>query len=284
MAITKKDLAEKIKRRLGYPMIKVELDPRQIDDAIDYARDKFIKWAIGQATQETYFTVLLSAGQNFYDLPVGVTEVLSYDDSGSAYGINTLFTIDNFLYSRGVFDPIFWTAGEDYSLVSYHIARDFLDTVKKYTPSVYNWKYHRFTNQLEIHPSPPCNNALDIPVSGSECDGTISYATVDSPGFVLLRTYMMSGSQYVDTDRGWTPQDSFENFYTSDWIFDYALAECKIMLGRIRTKFAQFASIGNAGIALDGDTLISEGIEEKRELKETLQLEENWEGFPIMIG
>ena len=83
MATTKKQLAEKIKRRLGYPMVKVELHPRQIEDAIDYARDKFIKWATGQATSETFFTLLLSAGQNFYDLPVGVTEVLSYDDKGS---------------------------------------------------------------------------------------------------------------------------------------------------------------------------------------------------------
>jgi len=56
------------------------------------------------------------------------------------------------------------------------------------------------------------------------------------------------------------------------------------MLGRIRTKFAQFASIGNTGIALDGDALLSEGIEEKRELKETLQLEEVWDGLGISMG
>jgi len=284
MATTKKQLAEKIKRRLGYPMVKVELHPRQIEDAIDYARDKFIKWATGQATSETFFTLLLSAGQNFYDLPVGVTEVLSYDDKGSSWGINTLFTIDNYLYSRGVFDPVIWGSGGDYNLVSYHIARDFLDTLKQYTPSVYNWKYHRFTNQLEIHPPPPCGNALPVPISGSECDGTIVYADADSPGYVLLRAYMLEASQYYNTDRGWTPQDSFEDFYTSDWIFDYALAESKIILGRIRTKFSQFASIGNTGIALDGEALISEGIEEKRELKETLQLEEVWDGLGISMG
>jgi hypothetical protein len=278
MAITKKDLAEKIKRRLGYPMVKVELDPRQIDDAIDYARDKFIKWAVSQATAEVYFTCLLSAGQNFYDLPVGVTEVLSYDDKGSAYGINTLFTIDNFLYNRGVFDPVFWTAGDDYTLISYHIALDFLSTVKHYTPTVYNWKYHRFTNQLEIHPTPPSGNSVSV------VDQYGKLISGDSPGYVLLRTHMIEGSQYANTDRGWSKEDSWENFYTGDWIFDYALAECKIMLGRIRMKFAQFASIGNVGIALDGDTLLSEGIEEKRELKETLQLEENWEGYPILIG
>ena len=39
MYITKKQLAEKIKRRLGYPMVKVELHPRQIEDTMDYARD-----------------------------------------------------------------------------------------------------------------------------------------------------------------------------------------------------------------------------------------------------
>ncbi len=278
MSITKQQLAEKIKRRLGYPMVKVELHPRQISDAIDYARDKFIKWAIGQATQETWFTCILSAGQNFYDLPVGVTEVLAYEDKGSSYGINTLFTIDNFLYSRGVFDPVFWTSGDSYTLISYHIALDFLTTLKKYTPSVYNWKYHRFENQLEIHPPPPSGNAVSV------TDQYGNLVTFDSPGYILLRTHMMEASQYHNTDRGWTPNDSFENFYTSDWIFDYALAECKIILGRIRTKFAQFASIGNTGIALDGDALLSEGIEEKRELKETLQLEETWEGYEIIMG
>jgi len=278
MAITKKQLAEKIKRRLGYPMIKVELHPRQIDDAIDYARDKFIKWATGQATSETFLTMLLSAGQNFYDLPVGVTEVLSYDDKGSSWGINTLFTIDNYLYTRGVFDPVIWGSGGDYNLVSYHIARDFLNTLKLYTPSVYNWKYHRFTNQIEIHPPPPSGNSVSV------TDQNGVYVTADSPGYVLLRTYMLEGSHYANTDRGWTPLDSYQDFYTSDWIFDYAMAECKIILGRIRTKFAQFASIGNTGIALDGDALISEGIEEKRELKETLMLEEVWDGLGISMG
>jgi len=278
MSTTKKELAEKIKRRLGYPMIKVELHPRQIDDAIDYARDKFIKWAVGQATQETWFTVLLSAGQNFYDLPVGVTEVLAYDDRGSQYGINTLFTIDNYLYSRGVFDPIIWGSGSEYNLVSYHIARDFLDTLDRYTPTAYNWKYHIYQNQLEIHPPPPSGNSVSV------TDQYGNLLAVDSPGYVLLRAYMMAGSQYANTSTGWTANDSYENFYAGDWIFDYALAECKIMLGRIRTKFAQFASIGNTGIALDGDQLISEGIEEKNTLKETLQLEETWEGYGILMG
>jgi len=285
---SKSDLAELIKRRLGEPEIKVELTTQKIFDAIDYAKQKWVKWGAGNATVETYFTVLLLAGQNFYDLPLGVVDIMEYEDQGSEYGINTLFTIDNFLFSRGVYDPLIWTGGNGYSLISYHIARDFLKTVDRYTPSIYNYKYHKYTNQLEVQPAPPSGSDLELT---NENGVTQSY---DSPGFILVRSYMIEGSHYgnMETDlskstwkrRGLYKGSSDENFYTSDWIFDYALAECKIMLGMIRRKFAQFNSIGNIGISLDGAELIQEGKEEKQALEETLRLEENYEGYPILFG
>lgn len=287
----KGELAERIKRRLGHPIVKVELDQSQIFDAIDYARDKWLKWGISQGTAETFFTVLLSAGTNFYDLPVGVTEIIDYHDQGATYGINTLFTVDNFLFSRGVYDPIIWTGGYAYTLVSYHIARDFLKTVDRYTPSIYNYKYHPFTNQLEVQPAPPSGNALLVTNENGQ------QINVDSPGFVLVRAFMIEGSHYssMETDNmvatPWKRTEKSrhsgnmnENFYTSDWIFDYALAECKIVLGLIRRKFANFTSIGNIGISMDGDSLVAEGQSEKDKLDETLRLEENYEGYPIFWG
>lgn len=280
---SKSDLSELIKRRLGSPMIKVELTTQQIFDTIDYAKQKWIKWGAGNSIVETYFTTLLLAGQNFYDLPIGVVDIVDYQDNGAQWGINTLFTVDNFLYSRGVYDPLIWTGGYGYSLVTYHIARDFLKTVDKYTPSIYNYKYHKYTNQLEVHPAPPSGNALVL------ADENGQNQTYDSPGFVLIRSYMIEGSQYggMETDLSqstWKRHSSDENFYVSDWIFDYALAECKLILGRIRNKFAQFNSIGNIGIGLDGDSLLAEGKEEKLALEETLRLEESYEGYGISMG
>lgn len=285
---SKDDLAELIKRRLGAPEVKVELTTQKIYDAIDYARQKWIKWGAGNSKVETYFTVLLLAGQNFYDLPLGVTDIVEYEDQGAHYGINTLFTVDNFLFSRGVYDPLIWTGGYAYSLVSYHIARDFLKTVDKYTPSIYNYKYHKYTNQLEVQPTPPSGNLLEL---ADENGVTQNY---DSPGFILIRSYMMEGSHYSGMETNLSQStwkrtgrysgSSDEMFYTSDWIFDYALAECKIMLGYIRRKFAQFNSIGNIGISLDGAELIQEGKEEKTELEERLRLEEQHMGYPIICG
>ena len=290
---SKSDLAERIKRRLGHPVVKVELDPQQIFDAIDYARDKWIKWAVGQATAETYMTLLLRADQNFYDLPVGVVEVIDYEDRGASWGgINTLFTIDNFFFNNGLYNWI-WATGNsyDYSFVSYHLSLDYLKTIDRYTPTAYNYKYHPFTNQLEVHPAPPSGSPLTVTNDqGQEI-------TVDSPGYVLLRTFMIEGSHYSGMQSNNQQADPWkgretdlhsgnmnENFYTSDWLFDYALAESKIILGRIRSKFAGFTSIGNTGIDLDGADLIGEGIAEKEKLEETLRLEEVYEGYPIFWG
>jgi hypothetical protein len=120
-------------------------------------------------------------------------------------------------------------------------------------------------------------------------DDNGNMVTVDSPGFLLVNSFMIEGSQYGGMETNakkatWQRGDSDENFYTSDWIFDYALAECKIILGTIRRKFQNFNSIGNVGISLDGDALVQEGKDEKEKLNETLRLEENFEGYPVIIG
>lgn len=287
--ISKAELAEKIKRRLGAPVVKVELDDIQIYDAIDYAKEKWVKWGAGNATVETYFTVLLLANQNFYDLPIGVVDIVDYDDNGRGYGINTLFTVENFLYTRGTFDGLLWAnRGYGNGIIDYHIAIDFLETLDKYTPSIYNYKYHRYTNQLEVQPYPPSGNSIEVVNDQGQT------VTVDSPGYLLVRSYMIEGSHYAGMETNMT-QSTYKrtglysgstdtNFYTSDWIFDYALAECKIVLGAIRRKFAQFNSIGNIGLTLDGDQLVSEGKEEKERLEETLRLEEGHEGYGIIVG
>lgn len=268
----KSQLAQKIRRRFGHPTIKVELDNSQIYDAIDYARDQFIKWAVGQSTQEYFCTMMLSGGQSLYDMPVGITEVVGYDDSvgSESSGINTLFTIDNYLQAQGLFESLYQAGAGDYTIVSYHIARDFLRTIRKYTPTKYGYRYHKYTNQVEVTPTPSTGNSL-----------TVSSVTYDSPGFVLLRTFAMEGSQI---DSSWAAGDSNENFYTSTWILDFATAECKVVLGNIRRKFANFAGIGNQGISLDGDQLVSEGKEEKELLMEKVKDEEAYEGFGIEIG
>lgn len=281
--ITKEKLIEEIRMRFGYPVVKVELSDQQISKHIDRSVQKFKKWAVGQATQEVWFTMMLSGGQYLYDLPVGVTEVISYDFHNLGSGINTLFTIDNYMYNKGMYDGLFANAnieGSRYSLVSYHIARDFLDMVKKYNVDEYNYKYHWSTNQLEIQPPPKCDSTLTTIQEDITCNPDATYNTYTSPGFILLRTMMLEGSTLPDY-----PYDSNESyFFDLDWVTDYSTAQCKVTLGMIRRKFSQFQSIGNQGISLDGDSLVSEGKEEMERLEERLRDEESYWGYGIEIG
>ena len=269
--MTKKNLADKIIRKFGYPKVKVELDQTQIYDSIDEARNKFIKWAVGQSTHEVFYTMMLSGGQALYDMPIGTTEIISYTDHGGSSGINTLFTIDNYLYQQGYYDSILGRGSyTGYNLISYHIARDFLDTVRKYSPSKYAYRYHPYVNQIELIPTPETGNSL-----------TINEVVYDSPGFVLLQCYTIEGST---TSTTWAAGDADTDFYGLDWIFDYVFADCKERIGYIRRKFENFASIGNTGISLDGGDMVNEGKEEKVDLMERLKEEESYDGYPILIG
>lgn len=260
----KSDLIEKVKRRLGHPTVKVELDDPIINDHIDYARAKFIKWAVGQAKQEFYFTLMLSAGQTEYDLDdvdPKICEVIGYDTK-SAGSIHTLFTMENYLYNQGMYDMLLMRgASWGYTLVSFHIAQDFIDTVKRYVVDAYSFTYHPYENTLEIQPAPPSGGAV------YDEEGNL----YDSPGWVLVRAFRIEGD---DVD-----------IYTNPWMIDYVTALCKVTLGRIRSKFANFSAVGsNVGLALDGDALIAEGKEELTMLEETLRNEEAYEGSWIIIG
>jgi hypothetical protein len=54
-----------------------------------------------------------------------------------------------------------------------------------------------------------------------------------------------------------------------DWVFDYSLAMCMEVLGRIRSKFTALQG-AETSLDMDGETLRSEGAEKRREMEEYL--------------
>lgn len=454
------EFINKVKRRLGWPMVKVELCDDQIVDHLWYAREKFIKWAVGNATDIIYFTMLLEGGKRFYDLPQGVIDILEYDeDSLSAGGgVNTLFTIENYFFSQGYYDGLLQTTA---TLVGYHQVLEFIEALERYMPDRYAWRYHKKTNQLELTPTPAYNRDEAIVVQRVDPEtNTMKSYVYDSPGYVLIRANVIEGTTLPSVIREWdavmkeivpatelrrindnekdneyfvltspafdgkltiwkngeiydkweffddyhrtikwlteseielndellckyktvsiypssdsysytdefeykndsytiTPANiitkSFmlsektikkeditvffngqkyvygsgfmvdsddqtilftgksldgvlvngsvlriefpnetsnieeydESLYDKIWLLDYVTALSKISLGLIRRKFSSFNSIGNTGISLDGDMLVSEGTQEREKLDEELRSEETFEGGYIIIG
>jgi hypothetical protein len=196
------ELKNKIKRRLGWPMIKVELCDDQLNDNIDYSRNKFIKWAIGNATDIIYFTVQLVAGQKFYDMPKGVIDILEYDDdigSGSTGGgINSLFSVENYLYDSGIYDPLKSSMG----FLDYHLVLNFMEMRDRYIPDKYSWRYHSKSNQLEIIPTPEYGDNMSVRRVDPDTN-TVKDYILDSPGYVLLKANVIEGTNIPYTIREW---------------------------------------------------------------------------------
>lgn len=66
---------------------------------------------------------------------------------------------------------------------------------------------------------------------------------------------------------------SFSDLSTRDkiWVYDYSEALAKITLGENRRKFTSL-QYPNGEISMNGDQLVSEGMEEKRQLKEDIKM------------
>jgi hypothetical protein len=250
--LKRSDLIEIVKRRLGYPVVKIELDDAQIIDNIEYAKSKFIKWAAGQSTQEIYFALPISAGVNEYDLDEiseDIIDIMGYKKSKIG-SVHTLFTLDNYMYNAGMYDQILMsgTRGSDgYSILTYHIVLDFLETIERYVVDSFNFRYSAYNNTLYIDPTPKDN------------------------AWVLCRSMQIA-----------LPDG---HIYNNDWMIDYITALCKVSLGRIRVKFAGFQAVGsNTSLSLDGESLLSEGNADLERLEKALREEEAYEGGWIIVG
>ena len=262
--MTKDELVEKIKMRLGHPMVKIELTSPMIYEAIDYATDRFTTVAIGNAVREDYMTMVLSAGQSVYPLPDNVTEIVDFVDGAGAGGvggkINTLFTIENYFYSQGMLA----NTRSPFDLIGYHIALDFMETLQRYVHSNYIWKYNRFDNALTIDPAPPTGNFASLNT------GNNVYVDVDSPGFALLKVYVKQGTD--------------EHFYNERIVQDYAYAMAMRTLGLVRRKPAGNSSLGNQGLVTDGAELISEAQTLIEQCEEILESKYVFVGYGVSCG
>jgi len=334
MSCTREQLRQRIIRALGGSMVKVELCIEDLDDCINMARDYFITWAVGDATNETYFLLLLEGGKYLYDMPTGVVEVVEYHDhfggmgagidggggcynplwyTGPEQGSTSFFSIqDPAMYGMGHgTGGVYGTtndgsmAGSPYSYVDVFVARTTMQLIHNLRPNKYQWIYHRITNQLELIPTPTCGNnfsvqspsgaVYDIPSAAFPCpSGNYETETYDSPGYILVRSYIMEGctlptytpaisgngcSMYPDVGTQLS-----EYLWSHPWVYQYAVALSKQRLGLIRRKYASSSVMGGASISLDGDTLYSEGHEDQLRLEEEVDSKWCYEGFGLFMG
>lgn len=226
-------LVDYCKLMLGSGMIDVELDPAHYNVAIDRALNKF-RQRSSNAVEESFAFLTIQTDINDYTLPAEVTQVRQIfrrsigSRSGGGQG-GTLFEPFNLAYSN----TYLLTATNMGGLATYYAFASYQKQVGKMFGSEINFTFNKTTKKLTL---------MQRPRSEEE---VLLWVYNNRPDFNLI-------------------QDPFAN----QWLKDYALATCKLMLGEAREKFNTIAS-PQGGTSLNGTALKSEG---KAEL-ETLELD-----------
>ena len=208
---------------LGDGMIDVELDPVNYETALDRSLAVF-RQRSDNAVEESYAFLTLTESENEYILPAEIQQVrqIFRRSVGSRTGNGTGGT---------VFEPFNLAYANTYllsstnmgGLATYELFAQYQELVGKMFGSFINFTWHPHSRKLTIHQRPRGEEQVMLQVYNTK------------PDYVII-----------------------EDVYAAQWIKDYSLANCKIMLGQAREKFASIAG-PQGGTALNGAALKAEG-------------------------
>jgi len=235
---------------LGGGMVDVELDPRHYEIALSKALTRF-RQRSDHSVEESYSFLTLIEDQNTYTLPNEVIEVrkiyrrsIGSRSSGSNGGSS--FDPFNLAYTN----TYLMSSSSIGGLLTYELFSGYQELVGRMFGSFIEFKFNSSSKQLTI---------LQRPRSDIE--------------EVLLYTYNYKPDIVIMTDT-----------YSGQWIKDYTVAACKMMLGEARSKFATIAG-PQGGSTLNGDALKNEAQAEMEKLEEEVKMNiAGGTGYGFIIG
>lgn len=208
---------------LGDGMIDIELDPEHYETALNRSLAIF-RQRSDNSVEESYAFLTLTENQNDYILPSEIQQVRQIfrrsvgSRTGNGSG-GTVFEPFNLAYTN----TYLLSSTNMGGLLTYELFAGYQELIGKMFGSFINFTWNPQANKLTIHQRPRGDEQVMLQVYNKKPDFTI----------------------IADT-------------YAGQWIKDYTLANCKIMLGQAREKFASIAG-PQGGTALNGAALKAEG-------------------------
>ena len=245
----KTQVYEYVKTMLGDGMIDVELDPKHLQIGLDRSLSKYRQRG-DSSVEESYMFLTFEADVNNYTMPKEVVNVrqIFRRSIGSRTGMGD---------GGSVFEPFNMAYTNTYllssqnmgGLATYEIFAQYQEMVGRMFGSFINYNYNQSTRKLTIMQRPRGNEQVLI--------WTYNYR----PDFVIL-----------------------QDIYANQWIKDYTLANCKMMMGEAREKFTQIAG-PQGGSALNGTAMKAEAKEMITQLEaELMQQVTGGQGYTFIIG
>ena len=233
---------------LGDGMIDVELDQIHYETALQRALAIFRQRG-DYAVEESYAFLTLVADQNEYILPEEIQQVrqIFRRSIGSRTGAGvggTVFEPFNLAYTN----TYLLSSTNMGGLLTYELFAQYQELVGKMFGAFINFTWNPQSRKLVIQQRPRGEEQVMLHVYNKK------------PDFNLIN-----------------------DVYSGQWIKDYALANCKLMLGQAREKFAQIAG-PQGGTSLNGAALKTEAQAELEKLTDDLTKLPGGAGYAWIIG
>jgi hypothetical protein len=245
----KQEVYDYCRAMLGEGMIDVELDPLHYETALARSLAVF-RQRSDNSVEESFIFLTLEENQNEYTLPTEVQQVRQIyrrsigSRTGNGSG-GTVFEPFNLAYTN----TYLLSSTNMGGLATYELFAGYQELVGKMFGSFINFTWNPQSRKIVIHQRP----------RGEET--------------VMLWAYNIKPDFSIISD-----------VYAGQWIKDYTLANCKIMLGQAREKFASIAG-PQGGTALNGASLKSEGQADiDRLTAELVTLVPGGHGYTWIIG
>jgi hypothetical protein len=244
----KQQVFDYCKAMLGDGMVDVELDPIHYETALNRSLAVF-RQRSDNAVEESYVFLNLLVDTNEYILPAEIQQVRQIyrrsigSRTGGGSG-GTVFEPFNLAYTN----TYLLSSTNMGGLLTYELFAQYQELVGKMFGSFINFTYNSQTKKLRIEQRPRSEES------------------------VMLLCYNVRPDFSLVSDT-----------YSGQWIKDYALANCKMMLGQAREKFAQIAG-PQGGSSLNGAALKSEAQAEMDKLMEDLKTGVTTQGWGWITG
>jgi hypothetical protein len=234
---------------LGDGMIDVELDPVHYETALDKSLTRYRQRSMN-SVEESYVFLELKKDQNDYILPQEIVNVQSVFrrtlGSRTGGGTGSNFEPFNLAYTNTYLLNSTMLGG----IATYYMFASYQEMVGKIFGSYIEFQWIPSSRTLRI---------LQRPFTEGEV--------------LMLRCQNHRPDHII-----------IEDIYAKQWVRDYTLANCKIMLGEARSKFASIAGPQGGG-QLNGNDLKAAGKEELVALDKELEtLIAGGTGYSFIIG
>jgi hypothetical protein len=206
---TRADVYDWVLKKLGYPLVQVEITEDQLSISLNDAVEEFTEWVV----QEDAYLALNLSGYNStsgFILPGNVVSVFAINENkaGATGGINTLFSVQNQLYNEGLFPP--FVAGGGW--VTYELSMQYIELIERLMSTRFSFEYNQRTKQLGLIPDPTKLN---------------------------IQGYIVLGCKVIRSP---------DQQYGENWVKRMTLALAKQIIGNVRSKFDSVGLLGGGSI------------------------------------